>query len=514
MSRKQRRSEQSSKGMAAFVEAFNSGLAHQEAGRLEPAAKAYRRALGINSNVALLHSNYGVVLYDQGEHDQSLVHLRRAIQLDPELTVAHNNMGVTLNALGRYAEAIPSLKRAIEVDPTNASAFNNLGDSYIKLSRFTAAGEVISHSLTLEPNNIQALNNMGSASWGMSRYDDAISYFRRVLALDPEIATAHKNLGIVSLLTKRYAEGWREYEWRFKADKWLMRDHPTPMWSGEPLGDQALYVWNEQGVGDQILYAGMMADLIARNVRVVWEVDERLVSFMQRSYPAVKVVPHRDPPAAEIVAPNVGAQIPIAGLGKFFRNDISQFPLNRQSYLVADAERRAAFRTRLGLSPGEKLVGLSWVSKNHLYGDSKSIKLSAWADILKTPGLRFVDLQYGETAAERAEIERTLGIQIAHLEGLDLRDDLDGVAALADACDLVITVSNTTAHVAAALGRPVWVMIPAGIGKFWYWGTSEPSAAWYPTAVLLRQPESQDWSPVLRDVAERLARFAASSLQT
>jgi hypothetical protein len=271
-----------------------------------------------------------------------------------------------------------------------------------------------------------------------------------------------------------------------------------------------LLVWAEQGVGDEILQAGMIGDLLARGLKVVWEVDPRMATLFQRSFPTVKVFPRVMPPITDRVEPGVVAHIAAGSMGAYIRRSFDDFPRDRRSYLTPDHARAAAYRARLALAPGERLVGISWLSKNVAFGESKSTQLEAWAKILKTPGLKFVDLQYGDTHAERRAFQKRHGVAIAHLDDLDLKDDLDGFAALTSACDLVVTVSNSTGHFAGALGVPAWIMIPAGVGKFWYWGLSGESSPWYPSVTLLRQASTQDWQPVLDEVAARLAAYAGS----
>jgi hypothetical protein len=324
---------------------------------------------------------------------------------------------------------------------------------------------------------------------------------------------AHKNLGIVSLLRGDFVTGWREYNWRWLADKIIIRQYPVPVWQGQPLGDGALLVWAEQGVGDEILQAGMIGDLLSRGINLVWEVDPRMATLFQRSFPgARKIFPRVLPPITNRVDPGVAAHIAAGSMGEFIRRSYDDFPRDRRRYLTADKARADEFRARLGLAPGERLVGISWLSKNVAFGESKSTPLEAWADILKTPGLKLVDLQYGDTHAERKAFHKKHGVNVAHLDDLDLRDDLDGLASLISVCDLVVTVSNSTAHFAGALGVPVWIMIPAGVGKFWYWGLGGESSPWYPSATLIRQDATQDWRPVLENVARRLAAYAAQPL--
>lgn len=512
MNRKQRRAGAAVANQSAnvFVETFNKALELQRAGQLEKAEALYRRAMTMNPNLALLYSNLGVVVYSQGRTLESIPIYKKAISLDPTLSLAHNNLGVALSALSRLDEALEAFGKAIAIVPDDPEPTNNYGDCLVKLSRFAEGAQYLRLALKLKPNYVEALTNLGTALWGLGQLDEAVAHFHRAIELQPDVAMAHKNLGIVLLLMGRFKEGWREYDWRWLADKIILRPCDQPIWKGNQLGDKKLLVWAEQGVGDEILHAGMMDDLVKRGFKVVWEVDERLVKLLQRSNPSMTVVGRRLPPAPETEASDIAANIPAGSIGQHLRLSYDDFPKDRRSYLVPDKERSAAFRASLNLKPGEKLVGMSWLSKNLNFGKSKSTQLADWAGILATPGLKFVDLQYGDTEAERKALQEKFGITLAHVDGLDLKDDLDGVAALVAACDLVVTVSNSTAHFAGGLGVPVWIMIAAGVGKFWYWGFNTATVPWYPSATLIRQNEQQDWGPTLTEVAERLKKYATS----
>lgn len=498
-------------GQSAFVETFNKALELHQQGNLEKAEGLYRRALTINPKVALLHSNLGVVVYAQGRTLESIPIYRRAIALDPTLSLAHNNLGVALSALSRLDEALEAFGAAIKIVPDDPEPTNNYGDCLVKLSRFAEGAEWLRRALVLKPNYVEALTNLGTALWGLGRLDEAVEHFRRALALQPDVAMAHKNLGIVLLLMGQYKEGWREYDWRWIADKILLRPCSVPVWNGQPLDEKKLLVWAEQGVGDEILHAGMMADLVKRGVKTVWEVEPRLVTLLQRSAPGLTVAPRLLPPAPETEAPDVVAHIPAGSLGQHLRRSVADFPADRRGYLVADPARVTQLRAKIGAPAGHKVVGISWFSRNLNFGKSKSTELTDWKDILSVPGVTFVDLQYGDTSQERARLQQQLGLELKHIDGLDLKDDLDGLAALVAACDLVVTVSNSTAHFAGALGVPVWIMIAAGVGKFWYWGHNTTTVPWYPSATLIRQNEQQDWAPTLTDVGQRLRVYAAPS---
>jgi hypothetical protein len=260
-------------------------------------------------------------------------------------------------------------------------------------------------------------------------------------------------------------------------------------------------LWAEQGIGDQILHGSMIADLASSALAVTLEVDRRLVPLFRRSFPRVTLVPYKTPPAAG--AGDHDCQAPLGSLGRWLRPSFESFP--RRSFLEPDPRRRDEYRHRL---TGERtVVGISWKSANREFGPHKSMALRDWLPILRVPCLRFVDLQYGDTASERRDAEQHAGARIEHLPDLDLHGDLDGLAALCAACDLVITTSNVTAHVAGALGRPVWQMVPTGIGRLWYWFSNRADSPWYPGMRLFDQTAPGRWRETLGAVARELAAF-------
>jgi tetratricopeptide (TPR) repeat protein len=502
MNRRERRAAGSAAaGLSpAFVDAFNTGLKHQNEGQLEKAVVSYRKALTFNPNHALLHNNLGVVFYTMGQLDEAVVHYQKAIAIDPNMPLALNNLAVTLNTVDRHDEAIPIFYRSLKFQPGNPKALNNLGDSYNKIGRFAEARPLIEQAIAAVPDYAEAISNLGMTLWGLRDLDAAVATFKRALALQPDLAMAHKNLGLVYLLTGNYAEAWREYAWRQIADRIPPRRDVRPMWQGQDLGAGTLLVFPEQGVGDEILYAGMMEDLSSRGVRVLWEADSRLLPLFRRSYPGISFVSRQWPPGSETTPPEVVAQCPVGTLGLFLRADASMFPAQRTRFLATDPARTAALRAATGVGPGEKLIGLSWFSKNPRFGDNKSTALKDWAEAFRIPGVKFVNLQYGDTTDDRAAFRRETGLDLIHLDQLDLTADLDGVAALAAGCDAVVTVSNTVAHIAGAVGVPVTILVPEGMGKLWYWGNNTTTTPWYPTARLLRQTVQDDWRPVMQQV--------------
>ena len=194
----------------------------------------------------------------------------------------------------------------------------------------------------------------------------------------------------------------------------------------------------------------------------------------------------------------VDSHVPIGGLGRHLRPNWESFPRREFGYLVADSTRTMALRERLR-SPGDhrKVIGISWKSKHPRFELEKSARLQDFEHLLRTPDFRFVDLQYGETSADRLSVEADCGVRVEHFDDIDNTNDIDGLAALISACDAVITVSNTTAHLAGALGRPTWVFLPLGHARWWYWFKEGDDCPWYPKLKLMRQARGQSWKQLI-----------------
>ena len=197
-------------------------------------------------------------------------------------------------------------------------------------------------------------------------------------------------------------------------------------------------------------------------------------------------------------------QEPLSGLPRHLRPNFDSFPQRAQGYLVPDAARVRQLRDRL-TAGGRPVIGLTWFSRNPKVGRFKSARLQDFAALLKQPGYRFVDLQYGDTAAERAAVEHELGVRVERLDDIDNTNDIDGLAALIAACDVVLTVSSMTAHLAGAVGARTWVMMPIGRGHLWYWFMDQPKSPWYPRVEVRRQQEGQAWSDLVEATAPEIA---------
>jgi len=517
---------------------FNLGASHEARGDSKQALDAYRKAVELDPDYPEAWSNLGGVLGEQGSRSEEIDAYRRAIAINPRLAPVWANLGNALRETGALEEAVRACKHATELDPGFAAAWSNLGSALNDSGRHEEAIEACNTALRLAPDLAEAWNNLGGALRAAGRYDEAIRAhqravetgpgdaqahfnfgvtlqhcgrrdeavprFRRALEIQPDHADAHTDLSIALLGSGQFAEGWREYEWRWRRHGAPERRHHFTPWDGDTSRPRRLLLWGEQGIGDQILYASMIADLAASPMHIDVEIDPRLVPLFQRSFPRIAWLQPQDPRSIDRAA--YAGQAPLASLGRWLRPSFDAFPGHR-GYLKADAGKTKSLAARLRAPGAEKVIGISWASTNREFGDRKSAALTDWIEILRMPGVRFVDLQYGDTGDDRDELRKLHGLEIQHLGEIDLYSDLESLAALCAACDLVITVSNVTAHVAGALGKPVWLLAPLGRGRLWYWFSDRDDSPWYPSMRIFNQRTLGVWQDTLERIARELAGF-------
>ena len=484
----------------------NRGAVLIDLGRSEAAIESFDHVLALAPDFAEAHYNRGSALARLGRQEEALASYDRALALNPDYADALNNRANALDQLGRLPQALADVERALALVPAHLGALVTRGIILRKLGRSEEALASCEQALARAPRDVDALTVRGDVLIDLERFQEAVATLDAVIALKPEAVEAKWNKSLLCLGLGRFEEGWALYEHRWAAAKGLVpRDYRQPRWNGRRL-DGTLLVWSEQGLGDEILHSSMIPELIARTPSVVLEVEPRLVTLFARSFPQLSVIGLRP----DLHAGRVDAQAPLGGLGRYLRTRWESFPRRERGYLVADRDRANELRRRLA-GDGRLLIGLSWISKAPIGGKAKSAKLSDFETLLRLPGCRFVDLQYGDTLPEREAIRRELGIEVVRLADIDNTNDLDALAALMTACDAVVTVSNTTAHLAGALGRPTWVMVPHGFARIWYWFKDKDDSPWYPRVRVRRQRKAQPWPDLIAAVTREVSSFAASS---
>ncbi len=478
----------------------NRGTLLEELERYQEAIASLERALAIKPNEPGIHLNLGLIHRKLKHYETALACYDQALALDPRYAIGFHNRSNVLIDLRRYEEALVSCDRALALNPDYAEALNSRGTALLALDRYQEALASYDKAWDVKPDYAEALSNRGRALFALKRYQEALASYERALATDPDYAEAHLGNGVCRLTLGDFASGWEHYEWRWETMFATSATRPFShlRWDGAFVHG-VLFTRAEQGPGDQILYAGMLKELSQRANRLAVEVDPRLVALFRRSFPGIEIVA-RDDDRPEVP---FDAQILMGSIGQYLRRCWDDFPLRETGYLMSDARCARTLRERL-TAGGRFVVGLSWASKARRYGEQKSARLRDFERILSLPGVQFVDLQYGDTLEERAAARESTGVEVRRLEDVDNYHDIDGLAALITACDAVVTVSNTTAHLAGALGKRMFLLLPYSQGSLWYWHVDRDDSPWYPTARLFRQTTVGDWPGTIERVAEEL----------
>jgi hypothetical protein len=304
-----------------------------------------------------------------------------------------------------------------------------------------------------------------------------------------------------------WAAAWDIYDWRWR------RGNPDPQAFLPPLepdrlqraarvpNEQKVFIWAEQGLGDEVFHASMFEDAVNRFGAVTIQADGRFIPLLERSVSGANFVER----SAPVEPTRFDMHLSQGDLGYFFRRTVGDFQGLQECYLRADQARVAELRSHLQ-TDSRPLVGIAWRSKNNRFGSSKSVTLESLLPVLRNPRLRFVNLQYGDTAEELETFRREHGIEIVRCTSVNNFLDIDGHAALIEACETVLTVSNTTAHIAGALGKPTFVMLPKGEGRLWFWVNRHARRSmWYPTVEVFEQPKHGEWDDVVSNIAVSIA---------
>ena len=489
----------------------NLGDVLTEEGDFEEAEACYRHAIDTDASSCEALAGLGTLLSKAGKFYDAERCYRQALAIAPGNPDYLNNLGLVLRELGQPEEACDCFHQVLEVAPDHTAAHNNLGNTLASLGKSIDAHACFSRAIALDPNSPEAQYNLGKLFMTEGQLDNSMACYHRVLEIYPDHARAHQGIGYIHFLRGQWRDAWEGYEWRWKDSDRRRQPYTQAPWQGEPIKDKTILVWGEQGVGDEIQFASMVPEVMATGAHVVLEIDPRLVPLFQRSFPGVECVARTNPPAARVVSDGIDFQIPIGSLGRRLRSSPGDFP-DRRSYLSADAERTSAFGARYRQGRDELLIGISWLSKNVEFGGDKSMTLRELLPVIRIPKVRFIDLQYGDTACERRNFANGTGKMLVHDEEVDSLTDLDAFAAQVAALDLIISISNSTVHLAGALGVPVWVLLSTVLVPPGRWMLEREDSPWYPSLRLFRQSQRGKWGDVIDQVVRELKQFVDARL--
>ena len=472
---------------------YNMGIILQEQNKLEKAIEAYNKALAIKPDYANAYYNMGTVLQHQNKLEEAIEAYNKALAIKPDDAGAYNNMGTALKDQGKLEEAIEAYNKALAIKPDDAVAYNNMGIVHKKQNNLEEAIEAYNKALAIKPDDADAYYNMGIVLADQGKLEEAIEAYNKALAFKHDHAEAHYNMSFALLATKDFYQGFKQSEWRWKTKNWInsFLKSTKPMWNGEKK--QRVLVWGEQGIGDEIMFSSIIPDIYAASSQVLVQCDKRLIPLFERSFPTDVIYYPKEAHVSEEV---YDLHIPMGSLPLNFRNSLDSFKKSASGFLKYNTEAAKSIKGPLIHKQSKKLVGISWKTKSTLRNSYiRNINLADLARALDNSNTQLVNLQYGDVSDEIEAVERDFGIDVIQFSDVDNKNDIDGLASLIGACDMVLTIDNATAHLSGALGVPTKLMLPHIAD--WRWGVSEDSSYWYDALQLHRQSNFKDWRSVL-----------------
>ena len=425
------------------------------------------------------------------QFDQAIIAFQKALEIRPADAQGYNNMGTAYKMQEQFEEAANCYKRALELKPDYAEAHSNLGGVLQKQGNFEEAIASCHKSLVLNPNHAEAHYNLGVTLIDLQEFDQAIVALKKAISLRPDYAEAGNNLGRMYWLTENFVEAFPLMEWRWGVEQEFIGTQfisDKPVWDGSD-GEQVL-VWREQGIGDEIMFSSMFSELNKNSSKIIVECDSRLIPLYKRSFSEdIEFLDDRN----AIDEYHYDSQIALGSLPRYLRSRLEGFGKSAPGWLKADPQRVNNLRTKLKAAGSERIIGVSWLTKTlRPDAQNRNISLDLLASHLSRIPATFVSLQYGDTAEEILSVNSASDINIECVEEIDLFADIDGLAALISACDMVISIDNATVHLAGALGVDTRVLLP--FMPDIRWGLGRSDSYWYNQLKLYRQEKEGDWS--------------------
>ena len=518
----------------SFFYAYNRmGLCYIQLDYEEEAKESFEKAIKIKPDYAEGLTNYGLILQRRGLYALASAQFEKALSLKPNSDEALVNLSKSYFDEGRLSKAIEVANKGLLLKHTNIPLAKNLIASLLLLNRFEEASVECKKILSINQNDADAINLMGTIFEKQGFYNDAKNQFLRALELDKNLVQAKLNIATLyqlegnlkkaneiyndveneqsddpevlyrksafALKLENFEDGWRYYENRWKVFPlnkvaWPIKD--KPLWKGEK--GRRVVLWKEQGIGDQIICLSLAPEIKEMCGSLSVYVDPRLEALCRRGLTGINFIADEKALDRE----ECDYHLPLGSVPGLIRNDISDFDRTVKGFLKADTKRVESIRKELNLC-GKTVIGISWKSINSLNQVKKSIQLKDMERIFSGLDVVLVNLQYGDVEDEIKEFRETTGIDVMQCASVDNREDLDGLAALIEVCDLVVSTSNATIHLAGALAKETWVLVPYVVVNFW-WLVERTDSIWYPSLKVYRQPTPDDWNSIYKSIRKDL----------
>ena len=478
-------------GYGGAEEYCNLGIIYNQLGRLEDVVECQKQSIARDPQYTAAYFNLGNAYRDLSQPEAAIEALQTAVAQKPDFPQAYNNLGLAHYDAGRFEDALACYDKALTSKPDYTDAYLNMGNALRELGRPDAAAVSFQKAIVLDHDLFEAHNNLGNVLMEQDQLEAATASYATAIGLKPDDPGAHKNLGIISLLQGDFETGWPEYSWRRLEDDpvFKVRNYKQPFWDGEDLTGKTIFVYPEQGLGDIIQFVRYLPMVRERGGHVAFDVPLSMVRLFRDLDGIDIALKHGD------LLPPFDCHIPLLEFPRLFGTTLDTIPASA-AYLHADKELTDAWAERLGPRQGFR-IGLVWGGNpGHLNDHNRSIDPELFRPLIKTLGVEAFSLMVGRDG----EAARVFGDGLSDLAP-HLGDFADTAAAIAH-LDLVISVDTAPAHLAGALGAPVWTLLP--FNSDWRWMLDRDDSPWYPSMRLFRQEAPGDWEGVFQEVETAL----------
>jgi tetratricopeptide (TPR) repeat protein len=474
---------------------INLGTILQEKGQMNDAIKYYEKALELKPKNAVVHYNLGSAYHKTGQLEKAITFYERTIQLNPSPS-AYNNLGSALLEKGQIDEGIICYKKALQIDPNYANAYCNMGVAFREKRQIDEVIISFYKTIRLNPNHADAYSNLGSILSNKRQLDESIKNYQAALRLNPNHAEAHYGLSLVLLSLGNFIEGLKEHEWRWKSKDFICqyRNFSQPFLDISVIEGRTIFLYAEQGLGDNIQFIRYAPLIAQRGGNVILECSKELKSLLQNITSISKVITYGEQ------LPEFDMYCPLLSLPFVFNTRVETIPA-KIPYITADTELVRKWGKKLHDDNSLFKIGLVWAGNpKHKNNYDRSCSLEVFRPLTQCENISFYSLQKGEAGKQAKN----------SFEGMNFIDYMDEVhdfadtAALIENLDLIVSVDTAVAHLAGALGKQVWTLLP--FAPDWRWMLNREDSPWYPTMRLFRQPSPGDWKSVIDKIKDELCK--------
>jgi tetratricopeptide (TPR) repeat protein len=466
----------------------------------------YKAAVELDENSAEAWFQSGMVLMELEEYNSALESFNKAININDNYFEAWLNKGVSLNLQRKYKEANDTFNYLNIIYSNNKYVLTNIGVTLTNLNKSDESITYFDKAIELDKAFAEAYANKGEALNILKNYEEAKKNFYIAFEIQNDMPFAHNNFAFTRFMLKDYEFAWKEYEWRWQMDSMVKTRFLTnkPTWDGVEKRINLL-IWGEQGIGEQILFSSILNDIShSKNLNITVLLNDKLLSIFQSSFPNIKFY-DRNIDKGKLV---FDEHISIGDLGKFYRNSLKKFENVKFPYLKLNCEKKVPIFEENEIKENKRLIcGISWNSVGKNFGKEKSIPLDQLIPLLEIINIDWVNLQYNVNDIDNTLIS-SKKIKFRKLNNNDVYNNIENLARCINNCDLIVTCSNSTAHMAGALNKTTLLILPYQRGRLFYWDTVNNKSLWYPSIEIFNQETVENWHQPIQQIKNKLNTIA------